>query len=427
MRLIAPKITNFLILIAWVTLLSSCQKAESTALKFSTPMSSSVDKEINMYEKAVENNPKNSTSLVSLGHLYLQKIRETADISYYGKIESLMDKAESIDASNPDTYALKAQVLLGKHQFSKGNSLIKKSIALSPSHASYYGILGDSEIELGNYTGAVAAFQKMVDIRPDYNSYVRIAYIRELYGDIAGAEESFKLAFRAGSAIPENIAFVHVELGKLAMRKSLEEAKSEFTKALETLVSYPPALEWLGKVAYFENDFSWAQIYFKKAYATLPIAQYLIDQADLATLQWKKSEANQTLTLAELSFTTASKSWVDNNLELSFFLTDHDMQKEQALGKALLAYESRQNIYTADNLAWAYYKNDRIEEALELRSEALKLGEADALILYHQGMISLRNNNTEEARKYLSWALTINPHFSLLDSRKARDTINSLQ
>lgn len=78
------------------------------------------------------------------------------------------------------------------------------------------------------------------------------------------------------------------------------------------------------------------------------------------------------------------------------------MEKEPALSKALLAYESRQNIYTADNLAWAYYKNDRIEEALELRSEALKLGETDALILYHQGMISLKNNNREEARKYLS-------------------------
>lgn len=52
----------------------------------------------------------------------------------------------------------------------------------------------------------------MIDLRPDYNSYIRIAYIRELYGDIAGAKNSIKLAIDAGSKHPENIAFAYVEL-----------------------------------------------------------------------------------------------------------------------------------------------------------------------------------------------------------------------
>jgi tetratricopeptide (TPR) repeat protein len=72
--------------------------------------------------------------------------------------------------------------------------------------------LGDTQIELGEYTGAVDSFQKMIDMRPDYNSYIRIGYIRELYGDIPGAISSLQLAIDAGSKHPENIAFAYVEL-----------------------------------------------------------------------------------------------------------------------------------------------------------------------------------------------------------------------
>ncbi len=213
------------VLILSTSLLSGCQKAESTSLKPSKEMTSSVDKEITTYEEAIESNPDIILSYISLGHLYLQKIRETADISYYAKIETLMNEAERSDPDDPDIYALRAQVLIGQHRFREGNALIKKSVALNPTKASFQGILGDSEIELGNYTGAVDAFQKMVDIRPDYSSHMRIAYIRELYGDRAGAEESIRLALKMGNTIPENMAFTHVELGKLIMRRSLEESK----------------------------------------------------------------------------------------------------------------------------------------------------------------------------------------------------------
>ncbi len=114
----------------------------------------------------------------------------------------------------------------------------------------------------------------MIDIRPDYNSYIRIAYIRELYGDIRGAKNSLQLAIDAGSKHPENIAFAYVELGKIHFRESLENAKSDFDIALKILPEYPPALEGLGKIAYFQGNPVLARSYFDKAYTALPIVQY---------------------------------------------------------------------------------------------------------------------------------------------------------
>ncbi len=129
----------------------------------------------------------------------------------------------------------------------------------------------------------------------------------------------------------------------------------------------------MGKIAYFQNDYPKAKEYFQKAYDILPIAQYLIDLSDMASREGNISLSNQLLTLAELSFVSSSKTDEDNDLEFSSFLLEHDMQKELALEKALRAYESRPNIFAADNLAWAYYKNDRIDDALSLREKAFLL------------------------------------------------------
>ena len=90
--------------------------------------------------------------------------------------------------------------------------MIEKAILINPNRAMYYGILGDSDIELGLYSGALDAIQKMIDIRPDYSSYIRVAYLRELYGDIVGAKDSLSFAIDAGSTFKENIAFAYVEL-----------------------------------------------------------------------------------------------------------------------------------------------------------------------------------------------------------------------
>lgn len=45
-------------------------------------MISRVDTEIEAYEEALKDSPDVIVSYITLGQLYLQKIRETADISY---------------------------------------------------------------------------------------------------------------------------------------------------------------------------------------------------------------------------------------------------------------------------------------------------------------------------------------------------------
>ena len=80
-------------------------------------MTSSVDEQIIQLEKNRIDDPKNITNYISLSTLYLQRIRETADISDYETIARLMREAEKIDPKNSDILSLQSQIDLGRHNF----------------------------------------------------------------------------------------------------------------------------------------------------------------------------------------------------------------------------------------------------------------------------------------------------------------------
>ena len=63
-----------------------------------------------------------------------------------------------------------------------------------------YGVIGDAHVELGNYDEAFDAFDRMMALRPGAPSYARVAYARELQGNLTGAIEAMKLAASATSA-----------------------------------------------------------------------------------------------------------------------------------------------------------------------------------------------------------------------------------
>jgi tetratricopeptide (TPR) repeat protein len=387
----------------------------------------SLDGKIQTLEAVVKDDPETVDPYVRLSQAYMQKVRETADISYYKKIDDLMTEAEKINPNDPEIWATRANLALGRHHFPQAQIYIKKALSFNNTDDDYYGILGDSQVELGQYQEAVESFQKMMNIRPSYSSYTRVAYIRELNGDIVGAKKAFETAIISGSGFAENIAWAYVELGKLEMRSDLQKAKQHFTNALKIVENYPPANEGLGKVAFFENNLAEAENYFQKAYDALPLAAYATDLGDLYKHQGITDKANQYYTLAELAFDASKQAGTNHDLEYALFLADHDINLPVALEKAKQAYSERRSIYTADYLSWAYYKNGDINKASTYTKEALRLGLHDPVILFHQGMIAAKKGNRGNAKKYLTTALKIHPYFSIHDVKIAQEMLNSLK
>src|SRR6266571_3141482 len=66
----------------------------------------------------------------------------------------------------------------------------RRAVALSPSTAASYWIVGDALVELGRYRAAFAMFDTMARLKPGLPAYARISYARELRGDWSGAVQA---------------------------------------------------------------------------------------------------------------------------------------------------------------------------------------------------------------------------------------------
>lgn len=350
----------------------------------------------------------------TLSQLYLQRVRETADISFYTRVDELLNQAERKQPNDADVFATRATIDLGRHEFVRALALAEKAIRLEPARAAYYGILGDAYIELGQDEKAVEAFQNMVDLEPNLAAFSRIAYARELRGDIEGAIEAMKLSVEARSSIPENLAWIYVQLGNLYLRHNIDQAAEAYRSAQALLPDgYPPALKGLARVAFAKQDRKEAEHLWLETFRLLPTAEYAIDAADFYTVTGDELKAKQYQALADVAFQVAAKGGVKTELESAIFLADHARDLPRALVQAEAAYRDRPSIHGADALAWARAQNGRLDEVEPLIRSALRLGEHDPMILFHVGMIRLKQGKQEEGARLLRRAIELHPLFSI--------------
>ncbi len=389
------------------------------------PPTPSLDRDIETLRFRLQQHPDDATPYIALAHLYAQKARETADTSYYSEIERLLGTVAKIDPRNGDVPALQASIDAGRHDFRKSLASALKAQALAPARPAYDGLVGDAELELGMYPEAIATFQAMVDKRPDFNSWSRIAYARELHGDAAGAIDALEKAIGAGSGFAENTAWAYAELGKLQARTSLEEAERSFERGLLIYPDHAPSLEGLGKAAFARGNHAAARTFFERAFAALPIAQYATDLGELAEARGDTKSADQQFAVVNITYEQSKAAGTDTDLEYALFLADHG-DPALALAKARTAKANRPNIHADDALAWAHYKAGDFAPARIESSRALRLGENDPLIVFHAGMIAKANGAIPEARRLLEKALSIDPHFSIPYASAAREELKRL-
>lgn len=392
-----------------------------------TTASSKLDMTIVKLEARIQATPSVVQNYIDLSNAYLQKVRETGDSTYYIKIDDLMNAAEKIDPTNANVSATRSSVAIGRHNFVGGKKYAEDALSKNKNREIYYGLLGDANIELGRYDEAVAAFQKMVDLRPGFSSYSRIAYIRELYGDISGAKETLNLATASGSNFKENVAWAYVELGKLDMRTNLDKADVDFKQALQILPTYSQANEGLGKVAFARGNTDEALAYFNTALSQLPLAQYSTDLADVYSAIGNTTKRDQYISVTEAAYNLAKSSGVNTDLEESLFLSDHDKNLDEAVNAGTRALAARPSEYASDYLAWAHFKKGDFVKAATFSKNALRLGDFDPLILFHQGMIAYKNGDTVHAKKYLGESYALNPNFSILYSSVLKSTLSQLK
>ena len=393
----------------------------------SNPAAEIRDAEIGEALQLIEKAPDSPTGYVQLAAVYIKRARANGDFSLNSKAETAVDKALQFAPSDVPARKLKASLHLTFHRFPEALEAGRKLQAEYPSDAFVYGVLTDANVELGNYKQAVEAAQKMVDLKPNSNSYARVAHLRSLYGDHAGAVEMFKTAARtADPSDREAQSWCLAQLGdELWKNGKYREAEKVYDEALRNFPDFHLASAGKGRARAAQGDFEAAIKFLTDAVNRVPTVETAILLGDIYTRQGNGEKARQQYDLVEV---IEGENGVNNDRKrLAVLWADHDRKLDEALAIARGEYAQRRDIYTADALAWTLYKKGHLTDAKAAIAAALVPKANDARILYHAGMIEKDLVNRREARRLLETALKTNPMFDLLQAETARRTLSELK
>jgi tetratricopeptide (TPR) repeat protein len=375
-------------------------------------------------EAQVRLEPRDASTLTQLGFAYQLRWRETADASYLPRSELALRRAIRFGTEDADAVLGLGSLALIRHEFRQALAYGERARRLLPGSARPYGVIGDALVELGRYHAAFAAFDRMVSIRPSLASYARVAYARELTGDLAGAASAMRLALDASGGEPEPMAWALVELSKLQLSLGrVGLAEREARSALKAFPGYPNARIQLAHVDAVRGRFGAAVGDARRAADAVPTAQAVSLLADLLERTGRKAEARRQRATVGVVEQLLRASGVRVDLESAVYRADNRIGPAETVELAQKARAARPSIYGDDALAWALARAGRCDEALPLAARALRLGTHDPVLFFHRGYAEGCAGNRAVMRKWYARALEVNPEFSVRWAPVARTAL----
>lgn len=397
------------------------------ALPAPAPVELSSETMIAQLQTDIANNPEDAFAYAQLGLAYLQQVRLTGDASLYTLAEDALNMALVHDSEQVDALIGQGILALARHDFAGALVWAEQARALNPYRAQVVGIMVDAYMELGAYERAVEMAQVMVDLRPDLASYSRVSYVRELHGDPAGAILAMTAAVKTSAPGSEAYLWTQVQLGHLYFNQGdWAEAQAIYEEALFFDADYAYALAGLAHVEAANGNYEAAIARYERLVERLPLPEFVGDLADLYRVTGRDRDAQNQIALVEAMQRLNESAGMNVDLEMAYFIADHNLAPLEAVEQARGAYETRPGIYSADTLALALYHTSDYDSAWQYSQEALRLGTQDARLHYHAGLIAHARGDWETAHYHLDQALTINPAFSIRHAAHAQQLLQDL-
>jgi tetratricopeptide (TPR) repeat protein len=324
--------------------------------------------------------PDDTGAAVLLADALLRQARATNDGRPAGRASEVLNAALKEHPGQYDVLRMLGAIYLSQHRFRDALEIARRSREQRPDDAWNYGVMGDAQIELGEYSDAFDAFDKMMTLRPNAAAYARVAYARELQGDVGGALTAMQRAAKATAPNdPEAQAWYAAQTGELYLKlHKLDDADREFRRAVFLFPNYPLAMIGQGKVRVARGDREGAlAIYLEqlKRTPTLDLA------ARIGDLYAARGDAAQSEHYYQLAEDLAGPGMVQTEANLALYLADHDRKTSDAVTIAEAVAAKRHDIFTEDALAWAYYKAGRVKDAYAASQLALRTGTRDEALL----------------------------------------------
>ena len=241
-----------------------------------------VDSAIEVFQHALERDPKYALAYAGLGQGYQHKFEITHDANWLhraeqacqrsvslapnspagyaclgavynqtGQYERAVEQAQhalSLDPNDDDTYRALALAYEKLKRFDDAEATYRESIAMRPQYAAAYNWLGSFLYTRGRYTEAIQEFRQSTELAPDnYRSYYNLGGALTSAGrfDEAIPPLQRSIAIRPSAAAFANLGTVYFYLGKFP------QAAQAYEKAVELDRQDPSMLGNLAEAYYW--------------------------------------------------------------------------------------------------------------------------------------------------------------------------------
>ncbi len=391
--------TRTLTILAWglgvIVTSAACSKAATTRTTSVTPLLGSgqistsrhdLARTIATMREKVANAPNDAAAAVTLADALLRETRVSGNAGLAKEAERVLLDVLKHDSDRYDARRMLAATYLSQHRFADALHEADRCRTTRAEDPWIWGVIGDAHIERGEYDAAFAAFDRMAALKPTAAAYARVSYARELQGDLPGALRTIRMAAEATSAHdPESLAWHHAQVGQLHLQLGqLAEARREFLAAAYAFPEHPFAQAGLARVAERSGDLRTALDIVMAILETSPTPSDLAYSGDLMAKLGQAEAAERQYRLAEAAWRTDAPE----PSRLARFLAEHGRRLDEAIVLGEQARIDRNDIFTADALAWAYFQTGQIDKAKSMMALALRTGTRDRAIRAHAAAIS---------------------------------------
>lgn len=373
-------------------------------------------RDVEFYERRAAEDTSSATDRSRLAALYLQRARATGDYAEYGRAEQMARRSlELRTAHNGQTFSLLVGALLARHAFTEARDVARQADSLYPHTPAYLAMLGEVELELGDYEAANAHYSRVRYDGENFTVAARLARWREITGRVDAARRLLRDAVenvaRRDDLPREQVAWFHYRLGELELRAGrLESADSSFRLGLAVHPTDYRILGAMARLAAAREQWARSIEYGEQAIAIQ------LDPGALGTISASYravGDTAQARSYAKAMTANALQQPGPIHRAWGLFLLDHGTSADvrRVLTKTRLEMRERRDVYAYDLLAWGLYRQRDFRGARSAIASALAQGTEDAQLHYHAGMIATALADTAEARLRFDRMRELNPHY----------------
>jgi tetratricopeptide (TPR) repeat protein len=392
--------------------------------RFSTSEAEQRERDIAFYAGRARRDPLGAFDRSKLAELYLQRARETGSFEDLRRAERAARASVALrEGHNARSRQLLASTLLAQHRFAEALAVARELVAAEPDVATFRALLGECQLEVGDYAGADTTFGALQRSSSELSVIPRLARWHELEGRTDIARRLLRVArdnARRDSTgmLREQRAWFELRVGDFELRHGrLAAADSAFHAGLVIFPGDYRLLGGMARLALARDHPARAAAYGEQAVASV------LDPATLGTVAdaylrlgdtTRAEEYAHALDIAVLRQPGAyHRAW-------SLWLLDHRRHVPAVAAKVRQELRTRRDVYGLDLQAWALHTQGRDASARAVMARALALGTEDALIFYQAGVIERALGHSARARTFFSRALAANPYFHPAQAADAR-------